>query len=268
MKNEIKKNFFRLDQFRIMVFGSHGKYKSMMKTGQPENTTVLAIYFDGQHFDAISSIRMFFGLQKGGYCLSCETPFQSKMVHRMSCATLCVSCRQHGLPPCTPNDNGGGRSTCTDCQQIFPNQECFQRHKKNKVCQRFRRCPNCGVTWDFQRALKGACQMHQCDHRFCQVCKTYHTKERGCFIEPVNRRKSNDKSNNTANNNNNNNNVGGGTTNCRKRRHQSTFSVQSSENEEEEEEEEKKADASFSSARVRTYKTAKKRHYRIMYVYI
>jgi hypothetical protein len=112
--------------------------------------------------------------------------------------------------------------------------------------------------------------MHQCDHRFCQVCKTYHTKERGCFIEPVNRRKSNGKNNNgNNNNNNNNNNVGGGTTNYRKRRHQSTFGVQSSENEEEEEEEEENnTDATYSSARVRTYKTAKKRHYRIMYVYI
>ena len=63
---------------------------------------------------------------------------------------------------------------CADCWNEFENPDCLQRHIDNRSCFKFRKCPDCGVIWNYERYLKGGFNEHKCGETFCfRCCKTF-----------------------------------------------------------------------------------------------
>ena len=130
----------------------------------PEKTIYL--YYQAKHFDVITSLPGF--LNRCYFCHVCHKPYDNTIEHM--CKGMCRSCRGFG---CVIQDGG---ITCNECDRLFKNQACYDRHKQEPingggriVCDVIRKCPKCKQSMDIRR-IRG--RGHQCvDNKKCPTCK-------------------------------------------------------------------------------------------------
>ena len=130
----------------------------------PNPEKSIYLYYQANHFDVITKLPGF--LNTNYFCHTCHKGYDHTTDHL--CDGMCQSCRGVG---CTIEDNG---ITCQECDRLFKNQTCYDRHKQElintggrTVCQAVRKCPKCKKSMDV-RKLK----THPCvDNKQCPTCK-------------------------------------------------------------------------------------------------
>ena len=130
----------------------------------PNPEKSIYLYYQANHFDVIRSLPGF--LNAHYFCHTCYKPYDVTTDHM--CRGMCGSCRGFG---CVLQDNG---MTCNECDRLFKNQACYDRHKQQPingggrtVCEVIRKCPKCKQSMDVRRIGKG----HQCVDKKCPTCK-------------------------------------------------------------------------------------------------
>ena len=67
---------------------------------------------------------------------------------------------------------------CNGCNKAFHNQSCYETHLKS-FCAFSKQCRKCGVVF---RNDEG----HECNTKYCAICKTRHPKDQLCYIQQHN----------------------------------------------------------------------------------
>ena len=78
--------------------------------------------------------------------------------------------------PCRKDDVLGVMGQqCEDCKKTFYNVDCYLRHLKDDICNKFHQCenPKCMVIWNRERFLKNEKPEHKCDDKFCTKCSKF-----------------------------------------------------------------------------------------------
>ena len=164
------------DQDNAIIYPPHPRTNP-----NPEKSIYL--YYQANHFDAVRSLPAF--LNMSYFCHVCHKAYDHTTDHL--CKGQCQSCRGFG---CTIEDNG---ITCRECDRLFKNQACYDRHKQESidgggrtVCEAIRKCPKCKKSMDARRIkAKG----HQCvDNKECPTCKVVRNPNdpnHKCYIQPL-----------------------------------------------------------------------------------
>ena len=131
----------------------------------PNPEKSIYLYYQANHFDVITTLPGF--LNTNYFCHTCHKPYDCTTDHM--CKGMCCSCRGFG---CVLQ---GGGMTCNECDRLFKNQTCYDRHKQQPingggrtVCETVRKCPKCKKSMDV-RKIRG--RGHQCVDKKCPTCK-------------------------------------------------------------------------------------------------
>ena len=171
-------------------------YQIIVVSGEQNNTIIypheppanpnpeksIYLYYQANHFDVITSLPGF--LKSHYFCHTCYKPYDVTADHL--CDGMCRSCRGFG---CVIQDNG---MTCNECDRLFKNQVCYDRHKQEPingggrtVCQVIRKCPKCKQSMHVRKIGKP----HQCiDNKKCPTCKITRNPEdlnHKCYIQQL-----------------------------------------------------------------------------------
>ena len=149
----------------IVVSGDHNN--SIIYPDQPPANPnpekSIYLYYQSNHFDVITSLPGF--LNRSYFCHTCYKPYNNTTDHL--CKGMCHSCRGFG---CAYEDGG---ITCNECDRLFKNQACYDRHKQQPingggrtVCEVIRKCQKCKQSMDV-RHIRG----HECVDKKCPTCK-------------------------------------------------------------------------------------------------
>ena len=130
----------------------------------PNPEKSIYLYYQANHYDVITKLPGF--LNTNYFCHACHKGYDHTTDHL--CIGMCCSCRGFG---CVIQDGG---MTCQECDRLFKNQACYDRHKQEAingggktVCEKIRKCPKCHHSMDV-RQISG----HQCvDNKKCPTCK-------------------------------------------------------------------------------------------------
>ena len=131
----------------------------------PNPEKSIYLYYQANHFDVISTLPGF--LSKNYFCHTCHKPYDHTTDHL--CKGQCHLCRGVG---CVYEDGG---ITCNECDRLFMNQACYDRHKQQPisgggrpVCETIRKCPKCKQAMDVRKIKDGG---HVCVDNKCPTCK-------------------------------------------------------------------------------------------------
>ena len=129
----------------------------------PNPEKSIYLYYQANHFDVITKLPGF--LNTSYFCHACHKGYDVTTDHM--CDGMCQSCRGFG---CTIEDNG---ITCQECDRLFKNQTCYDRHKQEPingggrtVCEAVRKCPKCHNSMDVRKLNKHPCV----DNKKCPTC--------------------------------------------------------------------------------------------------
>ena len=153
-------------------------YQIIVVSGDQDNTIIyppqpranpnpeksIYLYYQANHFDVITSLPGF--LNTNYFCHVCHKGYDHTTDHL--CTGMCYSCRGFG---CVIQDGG---ITCQECDRLFKNQVCYDRHKQEPingggrtVCEKIGKCPKCQQSMDVRKI-----RAHQCvDNKKCPTCK-------------------------------------------------------------------------------------------------
>ena len=131
----------------------------------PNPEKSIYLYYQANHYDVITTLPGF--LNTNYFCHLCHKGYDHTTDHL--CIAMCRSCRGFG---CVIQDNG---MTCNECDRLFKNQVCYDRHKQEPingdgrtVCEAIRKCPTCHHSMDVKKINRP----HQCvDEKKCPTCK-------------------------------------------------------------------------------------------------
>ena len=163
----------------VDLFQQHlTNYQIIVVSGDQNNTIIyppkppanpnpeksIYLYYQDNHFDVITKLPGF--LNTNYFCHACHKGYDHTADHL--CDGMCKSCRGVG---CTLENNG---IICKECDRLFKNQECYDRHKQEPingggrtVCEAVRKCPKCHNSMDVRKLNK-----HECvDNKKCPTCK-------------------------------------------------------------------------------------------------
>ena len=154
--------FARYIDYNIVIVEYPDKivYKTEMK--DKKNIYILKTM---NHYDTITSIKAF--LSKRNFCEKCMKGYE----HNHSCEFKCNICLTEG---CKGYDNISKWKMCNECNRKFPNDECFNNHKQNKLCDEKKKCITCAKTY------KGE---HKCGYEKCRNCKELQPLWHKCEIK-------------------------------------------------------------------------------------
>ena len=123
----------------------------------------------------------------------------------MGCSAACQSCFRFGYGfPCKTRP-WGKSIFCRQCRMVFPNQECYDYHRLNRlpkqtqcqqnkpqkmgnrkfksICETHFKCEKCKkVVWT---GNKHKCLLQPVSNDQCSECNGPHTEDQPCFIQPV-----------------------------------------------------------------------------------
>ena len=146
------------DQNNTIIYPQHPR-------ANPNPEKFIYLYYQAKHYDVITSLPGF--LNTNYFCHACHKGYDHTTDHL--CRGMCRSCRGVG---CVLQDNG---MTCNECDRLFKNQVCYDRHKQQPingggrtVCEMIRKCPKCKQAMDVRR-IRG--RGHQCVDKKCPTCK-------------------------------------------------------------------------------------------------
>ena len=153
-------------------------YEIIVVSGDQDNTIIypprpranpnpeksISLYYQAKHFDVITKLPGF--LNTSYFCHACHKGYDHTTDH--FCDGMCYSCRGFG---CVLQGNG---ITCQECDRLFKNQTCYDRHKQEPidgggrtVCETVRKCSKCHNSMDVRKLNN-----HQCvDKKKCPTCK-------------------------------------------------------------------------------------------------
>ncbi|KAH7689539.1 hypothetical protein AAVH_40462, partial [Aphelenchoides avenae] len=170
-------------RYRITVFGKYGDLAPLYKAPVEAPLNEICIFYDGTHFHGIRNIASFFN--RSYYCIDCERTFANKKEHTSSCVRRCTKCARMGVGfPCTVQQNYV--RFCPLCNKTFYRHSCYEEHIRNKICEKYKVCLDCGVCYDTKNIRRfSASGEHVCNTRLCLRCKCYHPKDSECYIAPL-----------------------------------------------------------------------------------
>ena len=145
------------DQDNAIIYPPHPR-------ANPNPEKSIYLYYQANHFDVITKLPGF--LNKSYFCHLCHKGYDVTTDHL--CKGGCQSCRGVG---CLIQDGG---MTCNECNRLFKNQTCYDRHKQEPingggrtVCEAIRKCKTCQHSMDVRKLNN-----HQCvDNKKCPTCK-------------------------------------------------------------------------------------------------
>ena len=156
-----------LTNYQIIVVSGDQNNTIIYPTKPPANPNPeksIYLYYQANHFDAVTSLPGF--LNTSYFCHQCHKGYDVTTDHL--CDGMCKSCRGFG---CTIENNG---ITCQECNRLFKNQACYDRHKQEPindggrtVCQAVRKCPKCHNSMDVRKLGNHPCV----DNKKCPTCK-------------------------------------------------------------------------------------------------
>ena len=179
--NEV--NLFQqyLVNYQIIVVSGDHKNTIIYPREPPTNPNPeksIYLYYHDKHFDVITSLPGF--LNRSYFCHRCHKAYNNTTDH--ICEGACRSCGGFG---CEYEDGG---ITCNECDRLFKNQACYDRHNQpingggRSWCETTRKCPKCGNAMDVSKlGPKG----HICGKK-CPTCKVvYQPKDTDhlCYIQ-------------------------------------------------------------------------------------
>ena len=145
----------------------------------PDPEKSIYLYYQANHFDVITKLPGF--LNTGYFCHTCHKGYDHTTDHL--CDGMCQSCRGFG---CTIEDNG---ITCQECDRLFKNQMCYDRHKQElingggrTVCEAVRKCSTCHNSMDVRKLNNHSCV----DKKKCSTCNAVLTPNdptHKCYIQ-------------------------------------------------------------------------------------
>ena len=166
----------------IVVSGDHDN--SIIYPPQPSGTDekpTISLYFQNNHFDVITKLPGF--VNRSYFCYRCLKAYSNTTDHL--CAAMRSSCRGFG---CVFEGFG---IVCSECDRVFKNQTCYDRHKTEPingggrtVCQTIGRCEKCWKTMDVRKIRDGG---HICGKK-CRTCGVILNQEdthHKCYIQQL-----------------------------------------------------------------------------------
>uniref|UniRef100_A0A914KZX1 DNA-directed DNA polymerase n=2 Tax=Meloidogyne TaxID=189290 RepID=A0A914KZX1_MELIC len=173
-------------KFKVFVFGRDNE-KPIFKYGNDNFNVQVSILHINNHFDGIRNVGGMFGLGMK-YCFTCEKKFRKSKEHDFKCRSRCNLCGRVGSEyPCVAAENFYKK--CDDCGKKYLNEDCFNHHKKSSNCRQTKICEKCGVIWSMKNYKREGEKKHVCGQKWCQICRQFHSMDRGCFIRPLELRK-------------------------------------------------------------------------------
>ena len=178
--NEVELFQQYLVNYQIIVVSSDHSNSIIYPREPPTNPNPeksIYLFYHANHFDVITSIPGF--LNKTHFCHRCHKPYDHTTDHL--CTAQCRSCRGFG---CVLQGDG---IACNECDRVFKNQECYNRHKEpidgggRTVCEAIGKCPQCGRAMDVRRTDGG----HICGKK-CLTCKVIYQPgdtDHLCYIQ-------------------------------------------------------------------------------------
>ena len=130
----------------------------------PNPEKSIYLYYQANHFDVITKLPGF--LNTAYFCHVCHKGYDHTTDHL--CDGMCRSCRGFA---CVMQDDG---IECNECDRLFKNQACYDRHKQEPVngggrtvCETVRKCLTCQQSMDVRKI-----RAHECvDNKKCPTCK-------------------------------------------------------------------------------------------------
>ena len=148
----------------------------------PNPEKSIYLFYQANHFDVITSLPGF--LNRNYFCHACHKPYDHTTDHL--CKGQCRSCRGFG---CVLQDDG---IICNECDRVFKNQECYDRHKQQPingggrpVCDVIRKCSECKNAMDVRKIKAGG---HACVDKKCPTCKIERNPEdlnHKCYMQQL-----------------------------------------------------------------------------------
>ena len=156
-----------LTQYQIIVVSGDQNNTIIYPPKPPANPNPeksIYLYYQANHFDVITTLPGF--LNTNYFCHACHKGYDHTVDHL--CDGMCKACRGVG---CTLENHG---IICKECDHLFKNQECYDRHKQEPVngggrtmCQTVRKCPTCKKSIHITRLKNHMCE----DNKACTTCK-------------------------------------------------------------------------------------------------
>ena len=165
--NEVELFQQYLVNYQIIVVSSDHSNSIIYPNQPPANPDPeksIYLFYHANHFDVITSIPGF--LNKSYFCHRCHKAYSITTDH--ICEGACRSCGGFGC------EYEGDGIACNECDRVFKNQACYDRHKEpingggRTGCDVIRKCPKCEQAMHIRKIRDGG---HKCGKE-CPACKT------------------------------------------------------------------------------------------------
>ncbi len=159
--SEVKQFQKYLPEYEINIVSmEHGESIIYPEQAADVETKRIYLYLHNNHYDVITTMPGF--LNRSYFCHKCRKSYNNTVDHL--CKAMCKMCRAFECPFVEPRD-------CTDCGRMFKSQACYDRHKEplgkgQSVCQRVKKCAECGDSVPVYNMTH-----HVCAKTKCGTCK-------------------------------------------------------------------------------------------------
>lgn len=115
---------------------------------------------DVGHFDYVNRDKIGALWEKRKFCFKCFKGYQD---NKHGCIEVCKACQ---TSECMETQVDLQELHCRDCNIMFRNVPCFNRHLQKDICVKRRRCYDCGYIFEVRKK-----NPHVCYKRKCRNCK-------------------------------------------------------------------------------------------------
>ena len=172
-----------LTQYQIIVVSGDQNNTIIYPPHPPTNPNPeksIYLYYQANHFDVITTLPSF--LNTNYFCHQCHKGYDHTTDHL--CEGMCKACRGVG---CIIENHG---IICKECDRLFNNQACYDRHKQEPVngggrtmCETVRKCPTCKKSIHVSKLKNHMCE----DNNTCPTCKVKRNPDdpnHKCYMQP------------------------------------------------------------------------------------
>ena len=171
-----------LTQYQIIVVSGDQNNTIIYPPHPPANPNPeksIYLYYQANHFDVITTLPGF--LNTNYFCHRCHKGYDHTTDHL--CDGMCKACRGVG---CIIENHG---IICKECDRLFNNQTCYDRHKQEPVngggrtmCETVRKCPTCKKSVHVSKLKNHLCiNIHTCPT--CKVKYNPNDPNHKCYMQ-------------------------------------------------------------------------------------